>query len=171
MNELINLYQKSSAVLNLVSLAITILTIVSMWMVFAKAGQGGWKILIPIYNAYTKFKIAHAKKRFWVCFLMTVAIPFVTASAVAGIINDIRLVGGFGIGTYNIAGILGGLALALVIFIINITVNFSMAKAFGLPSAFGLGLWLLPVIFYAIIAFNGNIQYVSSAKQPAYLED
>lgn len=171
MEELFNLYQKSSTAFSLVSLVITVFTIVSMWMVFSKAGQGGWKILIPIYNVYTKFKIANAKKRFWFCFLMTVAIPFVSASAVAGIINDIQLVGGFGIGGYNIVGILGGLVLALVIFIINITVNFSMAKAFGLPGVFGLGLWLLPVIFYAIIAFNSNIQYVSSAKQPAYLED
>lgn len=168
MNNLFELYQKSSTILNLISLAITIFTLVSMWMVFHKAGQGGWKILIPIYNVYTKFKIAHAKKRFWFCFLLTVAIPFVTASAVAGIINDIRLVGGFGIGDYNIVGILGGLALALVIIIVNITVNFSMAKAFDLPGIFGLGLWLLPTIFYAIIAFNSDIQYGSVQVEPVF---
>lgn len=170
MEELIYLYQKSSLVINLISLAITILTIVSMWMVFAKAGQGGWKILIPIYNVYIQFKIANAKKRFWLCFLLTLAIPAFCATFVPAIIHDYQYLGFIPFEDFNGFHLLVILAIILVILIINITVNFSMAKAFGLPGVFGLGLWLLPVIFYAIIAFNGNIQYVSFAKRHAYLK-
>ena len=40
-----------------VSLVVFVLSIVAMWLIFKKAGQGGWKALIPIYNIYTLVKI------------------------------------------------------------------------------------------------------------------
>jgi hypothetical protein len=39
-------------------LAVAVVVIVGMWKVFEKAGQTGWAILIPIYNAYILLKIA-----------------------------------------------------------------------------------------------------------------
>ena len=43
------------------------------WMIFAKAGEAGWKSLIPFYNSYILYKIAWGKG--WM-FLLTL-IPFV----------------------------------------------------------------------------------------------
>lgn len=40
-----------------VTLVISVLSIVAMWIIFKKAGQAGWKCLIPIYNTYTLVKI------------------------------------------------------------------------------------------------------------------
>ncbi|MBQ9903037.1 MAG: hypothetical protein IJM51_11765 [Clostridia bacterium] len=40
-----------------VSIVIFVLSIVAMWLIFKKAGQAGWKALIPIYNVYTLVKI------------------------------------------------------------------------------------------------------------------
>lgn len=40
-----------------VTIIITVLSIVAMWLLFSKAGQGGWKSIIPIYNVYTFVKI------------------------------------------------------------------------------------------------------------------
>jgi hypothetical protein len=41
-----------------VLLAISLLIIISLWVVFAKAGEAGWKSLVPIYNIYILLKIS-----------------------------------------------------------------------------------------------------------------
>ena len=40
------------------SLVVVILQIVAYWKIFEKAGEPGWKALIPIYNVYLLFKLA-----------------------------------------------------------------------------------------------------------------
>ncbi len=42
----------------IVGLAIILVIIIAMWKVFSKAGQPGWAIFIPIYNAYVLCKVA-----------------------------------------------------------------------------------------------------------------
>ena len=34
------------------------LTILANWLMFMKAGEAGWKSIIPVYNTYTAYKIA-----------------------------------------------------------------------------------------------------------------
>ena len=46
---------------SLVSLAISVLVLVGMWMLFKKAGRQGWEAIIPIYNLYTAFDIIYGK--------------------------------------------------------------------------------------------------------------
>lgn len=41
-----------------ISLVICVLLIVAMWKVFEKAGEAGWKSIVPFLNMYTMFKIA-----------------------------------------------------------------------------------------------------------------
>ena len=43
---------------NIGTLIVIVLLIIAMWKIFTKAGQGGWKALIPFYNVYTLCKIA-----------------------------------------------------------------------------------------------------------------
>ena len=38
-------------------LAIGLLTLVSMWLLFAKAGEAGWKSLVPIYSALVLLRL------------------------------------------------------------------------------------------------------------------
>ena len=38
-------------------LAMAVLMIVAMWRIFAKAGEAGWKAVIPFYNTYILYKI------------------------------------------------------------------------------------------------------------------
>lgn len=42
----------------LVALVLWVLSIVALWKVFEKAGEPGWKALIPFYNWYVLFQIA-----------------------------------------------------------------------------------------------------------------
>ena len=45
-------------ILFLMAVCLLILTIIGYWEVFCKAGEKGWKVLIPFYNEYLLFKIA-----------------------------------------------------------------------------------------------------------------
>ena len=50
-------------------LVVSLLLIVSMWVVFEKAGEAGWKSLIPIYNAYVLMVIS-GKPGWWFLLLL-----------------------------------------------------------------------------------------------------
>ena len=45
-------------ILFLMAVCLLILTVIGYWGVFCKAGEKGWKVLIPFYNEYLLFKIA-----------------------------------------------------------------------------------------------------------------
>ena len=59
-----------------VALVIIILQVVAMWKIFTKAGEKGWKSIIPIYNVVTLFKISGLSP--WLIFVYFAAIiPFI----------------------------------------------------------------------------------------------
>ena len=41
-----------------VSVILAVLSVVAMWVVFVKAGRGGWRSLVPVLNLYTLVEIA-----------------------------------------------------------------------------------------------------------------
>ena len=45
------------AIYSIVVLLLTIISIVSFWKMFEKAGDKGWKSIVPFYNTYTLFKV------------------------------------------------------------------------------------------------------------------
>ncbi len=67
MNELLNVLaysadqtvQQSSTFSILTSLVSGVISLVCCWVLFSKAGEAGWKAIIPIYNAYIEFKIVY----------------------------------------------------------------------------------------------------------------
>lgn len=71
-------------------LAIAAVFIVGMWKTFAKAGQPGWAVLIPIYNLVILMKIA-GRPAWWVILYL---IPFV--NIVIGILVAIDIAKAFG---------------------------------------------------------------------------
>ena len=73
--------------------ALSILGIIAYWKVFVKAGQPGWKSLIPIYNIYILYKIAWGSgwKFLWML------VPLV--NIVVTVIMSLKLARAFGKGT------------------------------------------------------------------------
>ena len=63
-------------IVSLVSITIGVLTIIANWKLFTKAGQAGWKSLIPIYNVIVLFKIAGISP-LWILAYFALVIPFV----------------------------------------------------------------------------------------------
>ncbi len=89
-----------SAVSNILSIAIGVLAIVAMWRLFTKAGEAGWKSIIPIYNGWTMCKIIYGQG--WKIFLMLVPVlNFVFAIAYS--IRTAQVYGkGIGFGIANL---------------------------------------------------------------------
>ncbi|MBQ9530682.1 MAG: hypothetical protein IJR70_01275 [Eubacterium sp.] len=67
-----------------------VLSIVALWKIFQKAGEEGWKAIIPFYNMFTFVKIIDGNG---IKFLLLI-IPVV--NIVYSIILDIRLARAFG---------------------------------------------------------------------------
>lgn len=123
------------AVYSVVAIAIYILFIVAWWKIFTKAGEKGWKSLIPIYNVYILCRIIDIN--FWIYVL---AIPF-GLGLLAGLVPALSIVAAL-------------YSLFLVIFI-----AIKLGDAFGKSTGFKVGLVLLSGIFYLILAF-GDSKYV-----------
>lgn len=58
----------------MVFLVIGVVVLVAMWKVFAKAGQPGWAVLIPIYNLIVFLRIA-GLPWYWVFTPLVIIIP------------------------------------------------------------------------------------------------
>lgn len=93
---------------------IFILTIIANWVLFKKAGEKGWKSIIPIYNTVVLFKIAGISP-WWVLGYLAAIIPVIGGLVVVGITiyTMINLAKAFGKG----AGFTVGLILLNTIFI------------------------------------------------------
>ncbi len=43
------------------AIALSVLSIIATWKLFTKAGEAGWKSIIPVYNGMVLFKIIYGK--------------------------------------------------------------------------------------------------------------
>ncbi|MFO0755614.1 MAG: DUF5684 domain-containing protein [Byssovorax sp.] len=92
-----------------------LLTVISWWKTFKKAGEPGWAAIVPIYNFIVMLRIAG--KPFWWLFLLP--IPFI--QIIPWVLMNLNIAKGFG------RGPLFGLGLACL----PIAPLFAMALAFG----------------------------------------
>jgi O-antigen ligase len=51
-----------------------------------------------------------------------------------------------------------------VLLILAIIANFDIAKRFNKPGLFGLWLWILPIVFYPILAFDKKAKWTPKKK-------
>ena len=68
-------------VYSLASMAWGVLPVIGIWLVFEKAGEKGWKAVIPFYNMYTLLKLGD-KKKFWGLYLAGCILYIITACIV-----------------------------------------------------------------------------------------
>lgn len=95
-----------------VSLIVYIIQVIAMWKIFTKAGEAGWKCLIPIYNLVIMFKISGLSPWLILLFLLG-AIPVLGAIIIIalGAVLSYKLAksfgksGGFAVGLYFLAPI------------------------------------------------------------------
>lgn len=98
--------QQSSAGATGGATIVSILAIIALWFVFKKAGEQGWKAIIPLYNAYVLYKLIWGNG--WKFLLLLIPIY----NIIFYIQSMIRLARAFGKGT----GFGVGLILVNVVF-------------------------------------------------------
>ena len=82
-------YSEIGIPLQMFAILCFIIEIVGFWRVFEKAGQKGWKSIIPIYNLYILFKITNGEGIYFLLLLIPIA------DIVIWIIMEIRLAKAF----------------------------------------------------------------------------
>lgn len=122
------------------SLIFYIVLVIANWKIFTKAGEAGWKSIIPIYNGYILYKISWKTSVFWIT---------VVLALIGGILN------GIGNPVTSVIGVI----LNIVIIVIGIMQSYKLSKAFGHGVGFTVGLVLLSPIFTLILGF-GSSEYI-----------
>ena len=82
-----------SGITSLIYLVLYVLTVIGNWKLFEKAGEAGWKSIIPVLNMYVMFKIVYGSG--WKFLLLFVPI----LGQVLMIAYYIRLAQAYGKGT------------------------------------------------------------------------
>ena len=127
-----------------------ILLVVASWKMFKKAGEPGWKSVIPVYNAWILYKIAGVN--FWIWLI----IPAILCGATQSVLEAAGK---------NPSGFAYALFIVTVIYAVIASWKFAkgLAKSFGKGIGFTIGLFIQPIsdIFYLILGF-GKSKYKKS---------
>lgn len=124
----------------LFSLLFGVLEVIARWRLFCKAGEKGWKSLIPVYTDYLLYKIAWRGEIYWIGLALAV---------VASILSSL----GHAVGVYLTIAVL---AISYVLYFLNLV---KLARAFGHGVGFAVGMFFFPVIFMLILGFERS-QYL-----------
>lgn len=119
-------------VIIIISLVIEILKLIGTWKMLTKAGESGWKSLIPFYNQWTLCKVAGISP-YWV-------LEIIVVSMINAVLNGI-------LGSNVISGILSLIVYANTIYF-WVILSISLAKSFGKDTGFGVA-----TVFFSFITY------------------
>ena len=155
-------------VMILIVVAIYVLVVVAQWKIFQKAGKAGWMSLIPYLNTYVLGEISNADKRLtWGLLGANIAGTLAALLArVTGIGYDASMTSSSA--DVDITGPFGAIIsiASIAVTILTIITFVHLAQAFGKSGGYAAGLFLLPVIFFPMLAF-GNNAYRGPQPAPA----
>jgi hypothetical protein len=117
------------------TLGFSLLLVISVWRVFNKAGENGGNVLVPILNFYTTWKISGTSQLF---LLLVLGPSFVLTLAAKVLSTPAELI------------------LSLVAAFGYLVISLGVARSFGKGRIFGIGLWLMPFLFYPVLAFSSS---------------
>jgi hypothetical protein len=66
----------------IIYIALVVLLIAGWWMIFTKAGEAGWKAIIPIYNILVLLKIV-GREWWWIILMLIPIVGFIVWIIVA----------------------------------------------------------------------------------------
>ena len=132
-------------VIGIIGFVFRILRIIALWKAFERAGEPGWKALIPVYCTYIQYKLSWIKMWFWYALIIAI-IAWIIAACIP---NQQELITNIGY---------------LITWIIYIVMLFKFARKYG----WGVFASVLFVIFYPIcvlILGFGNYPYEWKSEQ------
>lgn len=126
-----------------------VLVVIADWKIFKKAGQPGWKSLIPIYNIYIMYKIVKMSKWFWITFC---------AGIIVSIVNSVLNPSNLSLDMLPASSTTWIILLSIVevgvALFANILYCIRTSKIFGHGGGYALGLFFLPNLFQLILGFG-----------------
>ena len=131
-----------------------IITVIATWKIFKKAGEPGWKCLIPIYNYYIMYKIVGMKSWFWWMLAITIcaSIMFAVDGYNPYTMTQAQL-DSFDYGAHPMT-LIAALMLCVVAIVVSIVYAWRTSKAFGHGAGYFIGLLFLQPIFWLILGFD-----------------
>ena len=145
----------------LIGIIIGIITIVifPLLKIFQKANKDGLSAIIPIYNQYILCKIVGVNPH-WVLLPFIVFFVNYFFMIFTNILTVIFYVSNFMVILSYLHSVINLLSIVVVVYFI-ILLNVSLARSFGKKDTYAIGLVLLPIVFYPILAF-GKSKYVGA---------
>ncbi len=121
-----------------------LLQIIAQWKLFTKAGEGGWKSLIPVYNYYTLFKITWSRTAFFILAALLIASALFFQNTDSSFCQ------------------IGGKICSALASLITIIETYKVSKAYGHGFPYFLGLLFLEPLFVMILGL-GSSRYVGKS--------
>lgn len=142
--------------------------VIAGWKIFKKAGEPGWKILIPIYNIYIMFKIVKMQNWFWGLLALSICASILMAIDGTSELSTMteEQLKNFNLGEHPLTIITMIVSLVIEIWA-GVIYAIRTSRAFGHGKAFAVGIFLLPSIFWLIIGFDKS-KYHKKAIEGKY---
>lgn len=112
-----------------------VLYVIGAWQMYKKAGEAGWKAIIPVYNAYILYKISWQTLLFWITLLLAIIVYILSAVSAPQWIGSI---------------------ISIAMFVIDIMLQYRISKSYGHGVGFTLGLIFLNPIFIMILGLGSS---------------
>ena len=137
----------SLAVISVIAIIYAVLTIIARWKVFTKAGEAGWKSIIPIYSDYVEWKLSWNNiTMFWVMLGLTV---------VGAILNSMGASSASADGGMNFMSIIGLIAL-IAATVIALIQKYKLFLSFGKSIGWFIGYIFLNNIMILVLGFGSS---------------
>lgn len=143
------------------ALLLLVLVIIARWMIFSKAGEAGWKSIIPIYADYIQWKIGWNKTGlFWVYVLLLLAggilwsIGGLTSSQIAGV-EPVDMAAA------NAPLVVFGCLLAIAGGILALVAAYKLFRSFGHGGGMFIAYIFFPNIVLLVLGF-GSSRYIGA---------
>ena len=128
----------------MIAFAWWLLQIIANWRIFTKAGEAGWKSIIPIYGDYISYKIAWQPAYFWLALILGIISSYLQGT----------LETGESLTVYMLV-----ILVKIILVVISIMYSIKLARAFGRGTGFAIGLIFLQPIFMLILGFGDDRYY------------
>lgn len=129
-----------------------VLLAIALWKTFEKAGEAGWKAIIPFYNVYIMYKISWKTSMFWVWLVLTIVSCCIPS-------DDL-----------GVFGSLVVFVICVALIVVEVIQLYKLSVCYGHGAGWTVGLLFLNPFFMLAIGF-GKSQYngpLSAAKaEPA----
>ena len=116
------------------------------WKIFTKAGEPGWKSLIPIYNVYVEYEL---------CWNGLMGLVYMVALIAANVLTSGQVVQNWQV---IVAGVI-----AVVALVLHIIQSMKLSRSFGKGTGFCILLVLFGPIARLVLGF-GSARYIGKEK-------